>query len=116
MEPLDVHHLVPDVHLFTQEALQNLVGEEHSLEVEVRTDHQVGNHRISRNHSYLVLPYLNHLTVHLALHTSAGTDCNGTHLDVSVTDGGELLDAIDNNDVVIRVPYMYSFICGKGVE
>ena len=100
---MDIHDVVPHVHLLAQETLQDPVGQEHGLHVEVRTDHQVRHRHVLRDDRYLVLVERHLLAVHLCLYLTVGTDSDAVHGDVGRTDLGKLLDAVDDDDVVVGI-------------
>jgi hypothetical protein len=106
VHPMDIHHLVPYVHLLTQEAPQDGVGQEHPLQVEVWTNHQVGDDHVRWNDGHLILAQLYQRTVHLALYLAVDADDDSTHRDVGSTHLGELLDAVDDDDVVVGISYL----------
>lgn len=103
MQLVDIHHLVPYVYLFTQEALDDGIGEKDDSDIEVGTDHQVVDDDVWRYDSYLVLFQCDLFAIHHALHLAACANGNGTHGDAGRGNLNKLLDAVDNDNVVVRI-------------
>ena len=109
---MDEHHVVPDVHFLTQETLQDAVGEEHALQVEIRTDHHIGHRDVLRYNGYLVFVQFHLYAIHLGLHLATGADNDGIHRHMGGIDLGELLDAVDHDDVIVRIANLDVLIVG----
>ena len=101
VKPMDIHHLVPYIHLLMQEVADDSIRKEHRLQVEIRTDHEVGDMGVGRYHAHLVLTELNLLPVHHALHLPAGADGDGAHGHMGRGDLGKLLDTVDDDDIAV---------------
>lgn len=108
-----VDHIIPNVYFLAQETLKDMVGEEHRLEVEVRTDHQVGDNYILRNDGHLVLVQFYHLPIQRPLSLSLGADGDGVHRHMGGANLSKLLNAVDDDNVVIGIAYLYVFIASK---
>ncbi len=101
--PLNIGDISPHADFLMEEALEDVVGEEHGLQVEVGTDHQVGDDYVGRDDCHLVLVELQLLAVHLSLHLPFRTDGDGIHRDMGCTDLGKFLDTVHDDNVIVGI-------------
>ena len=112
IESADIDDIVPYRHLLMQETLQDAVGEEHRLEIEVGTDHRVGDGDILWNNGHLVLVQFHRLAVQRALYLSPRADDDGVHRHMGGTDLGKLLDTVDDDNIVVGIADLDVLIVG----
>ena len=98
--------MIPDIHLLAQETLQNAISKEHGFQVEVRTEHRIGDDDVLRDDGYLILVQLNCLSIQCTLHFSLRADGNGIHRHMGGTNLGKLLDAVYNDNIVVGIAYL----------
>ena len=96
--------------------MQDSVGKEHCFQVEVRTEHRVGDDDVLRDDGYLILVQFYCLSIQCTLHFALRTDGDGVHRHMGGADFSKFLDAVDDDNVAVRIAYLDILIVGKRLE